>query len=98
MLTGIVSTRFHFTFFNAYIASSMLLFFVCFSFVCLFYLFIYLFIYSFIYLFIYLFIFVCFFMCCTLSMPASMAQTYARPTGDQEVAVSIPVGSGNILS
>ena len=27
-----------------------------------------------------------------------MAQSDARPTGDQEVAGSIPAGSGNILS
>ena len=30
-------------------------------------------------------------------MPASMAQSDARPTGDQDVAGSIPAGSGNIL-
>ena len=29
--------------------------------------------------------------------PASLAQSDARPTGDQDVAGSIPTGSGNIL-
>ena len=32
------------------------------------------------------------------SLPASVAQLDARPTGDQEVAGSIPAEVGNILS
>ena len=31
-------------------------------------------------------------------MPVSVAQSDTRPTGDQEVAGSIPDGTGNILS
>ena len=30
-------------------------------------------------------------------MPGSVVQSDARPTGDQEVAVSNPAGSGNIF-
>ena len=31
-------------------------------------------------------------------LPASVAQSDVHPTGDQEVVISIPAGSGNIIS